>query len=531
MKKKLLSILMILCLVFVFTACGDKETAEAEPNEAEPNEAEPTETEHPDVFVAAISGEVLTLDPQVAAGTPAEIARMEMFESLIVQEDDGSFSPCLAESWRVSEDGTTYTFQIRQGVKFHDGSDLTADDVVATFQRLLDRAYGSARITDVPNLIAAEKVDDYTVNLINDGPVGNFLNQIAYGTGFIMSSEAIEEYKEDVGTYAVGTGPYKLVDFKSSEYVLVEANEDYWGEVPKIKQLKIVCVTEASTRVNMILTGEAQYAQDVPPQDVASIESSGIATIRYDESNRVFQVGFNLNVEPLNNKLVRQAMNYAIDKDAIITGVLGGAGSKTNNVVATNVFGYIDGKYTYDLDKAKELMKEAGYEDGFEMTIWTPNGRYYKDKDVVLAVADQLKKINITLNVEVHDWATYLSKVKTAPDETECSMYIFGWECYTREAGYTISTLFTKKQWAPNGWNTMYYENDELEAVNDKIMHETDQTVREGLIQEALKIIDEDAVWIPIFSYDQISAVAKDLKGVDILPTQLPVFKDAYWAD
>ena len=519
--KKILSVLMILCLAFVFTACGGDESTDGQG----------AATKHPEVFVAAISGEILTLDPQIAAGTPAEVARMEMFESLITQNDDGTFSPCLAESWDVSKDGATYTFHLRQGVKFHDGSDFTADDVVATFQRLLDRAYGSARITDVPNLIAVEKVDTYTVKLVNDGPVGNFLNQIAYGTGFIMSSDAIETYKEELGTNVVGTGPYKLVEFESSEYVLMEANEDYWGEVPQIKKLKIMCVTEASTRTNMILTGEAQYAQDITPQDIASIEDSGLATIRQDESNRVFQVGFNLNVAPLNNKLVRQAMNYAIDKDAIITGELGGAGTKTNNVVASNVFGYIDGQYSYDIDKAKKLMKEAGYEDGFEMTIWTPEGRYYKDKDVVLAVAEQLKAINIKLKVEVLDWATYLSEVKTAPEETKCSMYVFGWECYTREAGYTINTLFTKKQWAPDGWNTMYYENKDLEAVNKKIMSETNQSKREKLINEALTIIDGDAVWIPIFSYNQISAMANGLEGVNILPTQLPVFKDAHWAN
>ena len=122
--KKLLSLLMILCLVFVFTACG---------NGGDENNT----TEHPEVFVAAISGEVLSLDPQIAAGTPAEVARMEMFESLITQNDDGTFSPCLAESWEVSEDGTTYTFHLRKDVKFHDGSDMTADDVVATFQRLM----------------------------------------------------------------------------------------------------------------------------------------------------------------------------------------------------------------------------------------------------------------------------------------------------------------------------------------------------------------------------------------------------------
>ena len=516
--RKLLSILMIFCLVFAIAACGNGSN-------------EGGTAEHPEEFVAAISGEILSLDPQIAAGTPAEIARMEMFESLIIQNDDGTFSPCLAESWEVSDDGTTYTFHLRKDVKFHDGSDMTADDVVATFQRLMDRAYGSARVTDVPNLIGVEKVDDYTVKLINDGPVGNFLNQIAYGTGFIMSADAIEKYKEELGTNVVGTGPYKLVEFATNEYVTMEANEDYWGEVPEIKKLKIVCVTEASTRTNMILAGEAQYAQDITPQDVASIEDSGLATIRQDESNRVFQIGFNLNVEPLDNKLVRQAINYAIDKDAIVEGVLGGAGTRADNVVASNVFGYVDGQYTYDLDKAKELMKEAGYEDGFELTIWTPEGRYYKDKDVVLAVADQLKDINITLDVQVYDWATYLEEVKRAPEETKCQMYVFGWECYTREAGYSINTLFTRAQWAPDGWNTMYYENDELEALNKDIIAATDQAEREKLMNEALTIIDEDAVWVPLFSYNQISAVANGLEGVTILPTQLPVFKDAYWAE
>ncbi len=514
--KKLFVLVLAISMVFSFVACGQTPS---------------DESGHPDTFVAAISGEVLTLDPQIAAGTPAEIARMQMFEPLVIQNDDGTFSPCLATDWKVSDDGAVYTFYLREGVKFHDGSDFNADDVVATFQRLLDRKYGAARVTDIPNTIGVEKVDEYTVNIINDGPVGNFLNQIAYGTGFIMSADAIEEYKEDLGTNPIGTGPYKLVDFQSSEYVEVERFDDYWGEASPIDKVKIVCVTEAATRTNMILTGEAQYAQDISPQDVTSIEESGIANIRYDESNRVFQVGFNLNVEPLNNVLVRQAMNYAIDKDAIIEGVLGGAGSITKNVVATNVFGYVDGPYTYDLDKAKALMKEAGYEDGFEMTIWTPQGRYYKDKDVVLAVAEQLKAININLKVEVHDWSTYLQEVKMAPEETKCSMYIFGWECYTREAGYSINTLFTKKQWAPAGWNVMYYENDKLEEVNEKIMHCTDQAEREEYMHEALGIIMEDAPWIPIFSYDQISAVANGLEGIDVLPTQLSVFKNAYWAE
>ena len=143
----------------------------------------------------------------------------------------------------MSDDGAVYTFYLREGVKFHDGSDFNADDVVATFQRLLDRKYGAARVTDIPNTIGVEKVDEYTVNIINDGPVGNFLNQIAYGTGFIMSADAIEEYKEDLGTNPIGTGPYKLVDFQSSEYVEVERFDDYWGEASPIDKVKIVCVT------------------------------------------------------------------------------------------------------------------------------------------------------------------------------------------------------------------------------------------------------------------------------------------------
>lgn len=512
--KKLIVLALVICLTMAFAGCGGDSGDSAESN----------------TLNIALSGDILAIDPQQTGGTPTETVKAHVFDTLVTLNSDGSFSPNLATEWEVSEDGTEWTFRLREGVKFHDGSDFTADDVVRTYERLINNEYGANRLGDFPNFLGAEKVDDYTVVLKTDGPVGNFLNLLSYGGGAIMSSDAIDTFKDDIGTNPIGTGPYKVTDWASGDHADVTVNDDYWGELPKIKNLHFVTAPEASTRTNMLLTGEAGFAVDVEANDIEEIEESGVAEIRYDDTNRVAQIGFNLEKEPFNNPLVRQAMNYAIDKEAIVSGIMNGTATVTNNVVAPNVFGYIDGDFTYDPDKAKELLAEAGYPDGFETTLWTPQGRYYKDKETCLAVADQLSKVGIKVNVEVHDWATYLSELRVPLDEgNEVEMYMLGWECYTQEAGYSLGALFTKRTMPPNGWNTMFYTNPEVESLVKEIQQSMDAEERYDLIQSALKIVSADAPWIPVYTFTMVSGEQTGLEGVYILPTQLPKFEKAYF--
>lgn len=516
---------LIFCMILPMTACQNQSTPTDQNNPGAESSVKPEK------LTIALSGDVVTMDPQVPGGTPSETVKSHIFETLINMEEDGSFSPCLATSWENEGDGSSWVFQLREDVKFHDGSDMTAEDVVATYKRLINREYGSTRIGDFPGFINAEAIDTYTVRLYTDGPVGNFLNLLTYGGGQIMSSEAIESYKDEIGQNVIGTGPYKLVDYASGDHAEVTVNENYWGEIPQIKTLYFAIVPESSTRANMLLTGEAGFVLDVEVNDVDRINSSGTASVRYDETNRVAQIGFNMAKEPFSNSLVRQAMNYAVDKDIIISGVMGGAAVATNNVVAPNVFGYVDGEYIHDTAKAKALLAEAGYPDGFSVTLWTPQGRYYKDKETCLAVAAQLAEIGITVNVEVRDWASYLSELKVPMDEgNQVEMYMLGWECYTREAGYSLGALFSKASIPPNGWNTMFYVNEELEDLIVEIRQTIDSDARLQLIEKALKMVSADAPWIPLYTYSMLCGESSGLEGVYILPTQLPRFEKAHFS-
>lgn len=181
--KKLVVLVLTACMIMTFAGCGGDSASK----------------DKTDTLNVALSGDILAIDPQQTGGTPTETIKAHVFDTLVTLNSDGTFSPNLATEWDVSEDGTEWTFKLREGVKFHDGSDFTADDVVRTYTRLINNEYGANRVGDFPNFLGAEKVDEYTVVLKTDGPVGNFLNLLSYGGGAIMSADAIDTFKDDIG--------------------------------------------------------------------------------------------------------------------------------------------------------------------------------------------------------------------------------------------------------------------------------------------------------------------------------------------
>lgn len=502
--NKLFVLVMVFCMIFVMAAC-DNSTESGE--------------EKSDTLTVALSGQVLQLDPGIPESSSQGTVNQNLYDPLYYCDAEGNFSPGLATSYEVSEDGCTWTFHLREGVKFHSGKELNADDVVATFQRIINRDDG-VTVTDFDGLIAAEKVDEYTVNLITSTPIGNFMNLIAHSTGVILNSEVISEHGREIGTFVDGTGPYKLVEFETGDHIYMEANDDYWGSVPEIKKINMMYVGESSTRLNMILSEEAQFADSIADQDVEAVENSDVADVRYDATNRVAHVGLNCEWGPFKNPKVRQAINYAIDRELITTGTMGESAKPCDSVIADNVQGYVPGGYDYNIEKAKTLLTEAGYPDGFEFTLWTPDGRYLNDKKTCIAFADQLKAIGITCNVETVEWATFLEEIRIASDKTNCQAYFMGWECTSREAGYTLKTLFLSTVQAPEGWNTMFYSNKNVDELYKEAISNTDLEDRTELLEQAIAICNEDAAWVPLYVYEQISAQAVGLTGVEILPNQ-----------
>lgn len=545
MKKayKLMALLMTLCLVFMLAACGGGGSSSAAPAASGDAGASTADAggdtggdaggDMPTKAVVAVSGEILTVDPQVAQGTPAEIPRMAMYEGLVwLNEATGEIEPWLATEWENSEDGLTWTFKLREGVKFHDGSDFTADDVKRTFDRLRNSEYGSNRITDYQPLVETNVIDDYTIEMITDSPQGNWLNMLGYGGSYIIGAEAIEEYKEDLATNAVGTGPYKMKEMQTGEFVLLERNDDYWGDPAQIAEVEFRTVLEESTRVNMLLTGEAQYAMNIPPQEIETIEAEEGLAVRTDPSNRVFHIGFNMNKDYFSEQKVRQAINFAINKEELVASVLAGYGTVTNSFIAPTTWGYYDtGLYSYDPDKARELLAEAGYPDGFSAKLYTPQGRYFRDREMALAVASQLQEVGINLEVEVVDWGTYLDELRV-PEADGTNMieaYVLAWEAVSREGTKFVPMIFSESAIPPNGWNTMFYRSAEIEDLYPKAAAETDDGARLDLMEQMQEIIMEDAPWAPIFTFQQVAGFDARLQGVEVLSTEIPLFNKAYF--
>jgi len=308
--------------------------------------------------------------------------------------------------------------------------------------------------------------------------------------------------------------------------------DDYWGGKPKLAGVKFVTVKEEATRVTMLEKGEADFIVNVPPQDMARLEKNPKTTVRRDTSNRVAHIGFNVKKKPFDNVKVRQALNYAVDRELLVKGVCGGIGSPAQSVLASATWGFSPvSPYKYDKEKALALLKEAGYPQGFKAKLWTPHGRYFRDKETSLAVAGQLKKVGVELEVEVIDWGQYLKLLRLGMDQgNKTEAYMLGWESVTGEANYLMNVVFSSKNQAPKGWNTMFYSNPRVDELTDLSGQTIDDEKRKAQFKEFQEIVIKEAPWIPLYVYEQLSAFRSDLKGISILPMEVPLFTEAYIA-
>lgn len=471
----------------------------------------------------ALGSPVLTLDPGVAAGTQAQTVRFQIMETLVqINAETLEIEPLLAESWEVADDKVTWTFHLRDDVSFHDGSPLTAADVVASISRIIDPEAGMGRANDLREIIKIEAVDDLTVKIVTGAPSGTLLRALALDSASVLSAASIEEFGEDLGWNPVGTGPFKYESHVAEQSVSLVRNEDYWGEMPAATGVNFLTVPEAATRLTMLETGEADIVVDVPGFEIDRLrDTDGIGLIERPNT-RLGHIGINTNQPPFDNVLVRQAVNFAINRDAIVAGILRGVGVPADSIIAPTVAGYApQDLYSYDPEHAKELLAEAGYPQGFKTTIRTPQGRYYMDRETVVAVQAQLAQVGIIAEVEVVDWSTYLTVLREPEGENDTALYWLGWESGTADISVILNTVFDSERMPPNGWNTMFYSNPKVDELRVAINQEVDNQARMELAAEVQSVIMEDAPWAPIYSYVQVTAYDDALSGIEYLPTDV----------
>ncbi len=469
-----------------------------------------------DTLTIAIGAEPESLDPVKMTSAPAATVGEHVVERLIYMEEDGTLTPMLATSWEANEDSTVWTFEIRQGVTFHDGAPLNAEAVQMNLARFVNPQVGAAYAFLLGSVQDIQTVGEYTVQLTLRQPFAPILSHLSHSFIGIVSPNQIRGIApEATFENPIGTGPYVMEQWRRGDSIRLSVNENYWGPTPQIPNLVFNFIPEESARIVALETGEADAIMAVPPQDVARLQADPNIDVVFQTSVRTIYVSFNNIREPFTDVRVRKALNYAIDKQAIVDSIFQGSGFVADAPIPDAVFGHTSvGPYPYDPDRARQLLAEAGFPDGFSMTLHHPTGRYPLDATVAQAVQAMLADVGVNARLETREWSSYLQFTAQPPDQAEYDMFMLGWGTVTLDADYGLYALLHTRQWNPNGNNRGFYSNERVDEILDAARIETNPSVRRPLYAEAVELIWNDAPWIFLYNAAQINAVRTHVEGL-----------------
>lgn len=440
-----------------------------------------------------------------------------IFDTLVKRDEDEKLVPGLATSWKQVDD-TTWEFKLREGVKFTNGEPFNADAVKYSIDRVLDPANSAPTASYISTIKEVHVVDDYTVNVVTKDPdplVPTRFNR--YPTEIVPPKYTEESGQETFAQKPVGTGPYKFVSWDKGSNVVLEANPDYWGEKPDVKKVTFRSIPEASTRVSALLNNEVDLITAVSPEDREKIESSSTSRLsNVERAGNTVYVGFKTDVKPFNDPKVRQALNYAIDVDSIVDKVLQGSAVQTNSLIGPKDFGYAGEPegYGYDPEKAKKLLADAGYPDGFSATMDTVNW-YIKNTDVAQVIAEQLKAVGVNIKVNNVESSVYRTLV---PAGKQSDMYVLGWSSTnTLDADAAIYAILR------SGESYSTYSNSDVDAKLDEARSATNEGERMKLYQEIQDEVLKDAPRIFLYQENQYYGVSDRLKWEGRVDGSIPV--------
>ena len=447
-----------------------------------------------------------TLNPLATTITPTFNVVQHFYERLAdFGAHPGEYEPRLAVSWKRINP-TTEEYTLRRGVTFSNGDPFTSADVRFTVDWIKNKANASEQTPYVRDIDRVETPDPYTVRFSSKVPTAippGLQNPL-----FIVDAKYFQEKGNAyVAVHPVGTGAYVLREWKRDDQLVMDANPKWWNGRPKVDHVVFKPIPEAGSRVAALRTGATDLITNVPPQYYTQIVGGQNTKLVSTRSGRQLFMAFNtLQPGPQQNKLVRQAINYAVDVPAIVKNVLGGRGYELSSPIPPNYFGYdpsVPG-YKHDLAKAKALLAKAGYPDGkgISLTVNAPIGRYNRDREVAEAVAGQLQAVGIQATVKAQEWVTYSNLVGR---RGLTPLYELGWNQPSADADGVITSLFTTN--AP----LSCYSNPEIDRLADEARGELDPVKRKALYKRIATILNDDAAWIVLFQYEDLYATSKRL--------------------
>ncbi len=466
------------------------------------------------VLTYGASAEVAGLSPILTNDSASSAAMGQMYETLFVRNPvTNEIEPKLALSYENPDD-LTWVIKLRQGVKFHDGTPFNAQAVKFTFDRLVDPEVASPRASLLASVESVEVQDDYTLVIKTKYPDGVFLATLTHDNSAIVSPTAVKKYG-DLMKNPVGTGPFKLKNMVSGDSLTMERFDDYWGGPAKLDEIVFRVIPEAATRVAMLETGEVDFIDSIPAEQLPRLEFNPEIRVVKSPGTPVRYFSVNFDKKPFDNLLVRQAIAHAVDTNALVA-TMDGLGIQSYSILGPQVFGYKaeaeKAGYPYDPAKGKELLAKAGFPNGFKAVLWTTNSSedYVRAAQIIQA---QVKKIGIDAEVKVLDWAAYL----TATRNGETEMFLLGWSNLTQDG----SGLFYPNLHSANAGssNRTFYRNPDADQLIDESMGTTDQAKRLELLHKVNEYLIKDVAWLPLWHQVNVIAIRDRVEGLDMSPT------------
>jgi peptide/nickel transport system substrate-binding protein len=478
-----------------------------------------------DAIVIGLLAEPVTMDPPQVTDLNSTRVIKRMFEGLTAQEL-GTYRiiPGLAQSWDISKDGLTYTFHLRPNVKFHDGTPLTAEAVKFCFDRQLNDQgpfYATGTYPYVKgflgNVAGVEVVNPSTVQIRLKAPLTPFLQYLAHHSLYVYSPEALKKWGKDMVKHPVGTGPFKLETWEPGVRVVLARNDQYWGGAPKIRQAIYVPIIEAQARLSAIKTGEIDLTMDVPPDSLQDLRKDPDVVVAETNSSAVWYIALNTRHPALKDKRVRQALNYAVHKDAIIRDILKGTAIVATTPLSPVYGSYHEDKtlrYPYDPEKAKALLKDAGYASGFDVTFFVPESGSGMQSPVEMATVIQanLAAVGVRAKIQTMEWGAYLKKYLDGPDMAEMS-----WNPSIGDPDHMMYMLLSSDRFPP-AFNAGFYQNPRVDELLRRGRTTIDEKERIPLYREAQRLVVEDAPWIFVDHGKQVIVHRKRVQGFKLHP-------------
>lgn len=498
----------LLILSLLTSACGGGGAG------TQPSAAKPTESK----IIIAQGSDALFLDPQQQDEGPTNSVCSNIYDSLVNRKADMSIIPGLAEKWE-QKDALTWVFQLRKNVTFHNGDPFTADDVVFTFERFKKQKVAGDIVSSIAGV---KKIDNHTVEITTKTPYASFLTTMV--KVFIINKNYVTKVgDQEFNLKPVGTGPYKFKEWVKEDHITLEAYDKYWGGVSDLKTVVFRPISNEATRTAALMSGEVNLITDVPVRDADMIKKNnkvklvGLPSLRLIyltvDVTREKTPAIDLPKNPLTDARVREALRISIDYDSIVKNVMNGRAYVAAQGNPKPVLGYVDGLTApkYDPERAKKLLAEAGYPNGFTVKFDSPNNRYVNDFKVAEAIAGQLSKVGINATLNLMPKSIFFDYIRPGDKST---LLLTGWASDTGDAGIWYRLMFyTRNKKSPNGGsNRGHYSNPEYDALIEKADATASLPERTKYLQQATLLLQKDMPFIPLFFMEDTYGLSANIE-------------------